>query len=168
MTIESRSRVAVALVSLCLAFGATAAAASPPRSVVPAVQPVMPADPGGGWAAPPNGGAQPNTTTTSGNATGGQVLQNADGTSDTVMFYVTPNDGSIYGGSYTITTYDSSGKQVGQSGGTVSDPGNGGGWSVGYGAVYVPTGGSVLINLVESNGQGQSFGAGFRLRNYRP
>ncbi len=39
---------------------------------------------------------------------------------------------------------------------------------VGYGAITLPPGGSILIRLNESNGQGGFFTAGFRLQNFQP
>lgn len=153
----SSSRFAVALVSFCLAMGV---------SIASAAQPVAPGDPGGGWMGGGHGNA--NTTTTSGNATGGSVSQNSDGTSSANMTYNTPNDGSSYSGNYTVTSYDQNGNQVARASSTLSDTGNGGQMVVGYGAMNVPVGGSVLIRLYESDGQGNTFSAGFRLTNFEP
>jgi hypothetical protein len=158
MKILSSSRFAVALVSLCLAFGASAASAS---------NPVLPADPGGGWLGGGHG-TPANQTTKDGNATGGNVSQNADGTSSATMNYTTPNDGSTYTGSYTVTSYDSNGTQVAQASSGVTDTGNGAPMLVGYDAINIPVGGSVLIRLNESDGRGHSFTAGFRMNNFQP
>ncbi|MDP9106196.1 MAG: hypothetical protein M3N49_09705 [Candidatus Eremiobacteraeota bacterium] len=157
MKILSSSRFAVALVSFCLALG---------PSVVLAAIPVATGDPGGGWMGGGHGNA--NTTTTSGNATGGNVSANGDGTASATMNYTTPNDGSTYSGQYTVTSYDANGYQVAQASSTVTDSGNGGTMLVGYDAITVPTGGSVLIRLYESDGSGNTFSAGFRLTNFKP
>ena len=60
------------------------------------------------------------------------------------------------------------GNQVAQAYSTVTDYGSGQTMTVGYRAMNIPVGGSVLIRLNESNGFGSSFTAGFRLRNFQP
>jgi hypothetical protein len=157
MQVLLRSRVTAALVSLCLAFSASMASAS---------QPVLPGDPGGGWMG--GGHGTPNQTSKDGNATGGSVSQNSDGSSSATMNYTTPNDGSNYSGTYTATSYDADGNQVAQVTSSVSDTGNGGQMLVGYDAMNVPIGGAVLIRLNESNGHGGWFTAGFRMSNFQP
>jgi hypothetical protein len=166
MMISTRNRVAVVLLSLCLAFGSSAASAAPSRIAMPAIIPVAPADPGGGWTVGGHGSS--NTTTKSGNATGGGAQQNVDGTTNVSMSYVTPNDGASYAGTLTITVYDSSGNAgITITEGT-SDIGNGVSSIIGWDQLNVPIGGSFLINLSESNGHGSWFGASFRLTNYQP
>src|ERR1700738_2295238 len=110
MKLLSRSRVAAALVSVCVAFGS---------SIASAAQPVAPADPLGGWSI--GGHGNPNKTTTDGNATGGNVQLNADGKSAATMNYTTPSDGSSYSGSYTVISYDANGTEVARAFSTVSD-----------------------------------------------
>jgi hypothetical protein len=83
------------------------------------------------------------------------------------MYYTTPNDGSTYSGSYTVTSYDQNGTQIAQAYTTVTDSGNGG-LVVGYNAITLRPGGMILIRLNASNGSGASFTAGFRLRNFQP
>jgi len=115
------------------------------------------------------GATPPNTTSKDGNATGGSVQQNSDGkTADANMYYTTPNDGSAYSGSYTVTSYDQNGTQIARAYSTVTDSGNGGQMVVGYNAITLPPGGMILIRLNESNGRGASFTAGSRLRNFQP
>lgn len=157
MYVLSRGRIAAALVSLCLALGASVASAS---------QPVLPGDSGGGWLV--GGHGTPNQKSKDGNATGGSVSQNSNGSSSATMTYTTPNDGSNWSGSYTVTAYDADGNQVAQAMSTVTDTGNGVQMLVGYDEMNVPVGGSVLIRLNESNGRGGWFTAGFRLINFQP
>lgn len=155
----TRSRVAAGLASLFLALTSAAAMAD---------LPVQTADPDGGMTYHA-GATPPNTTSKDGNATAGSVEQNSDGkTADANMYYTTPNDGSTYSGSYTVTSYDQNGTQIAQAYRGVTDSGNGGQMVVGYNAITLPPGGMILIRLNESNGRGGSFTAGFRLRNFQP
>lgn len=155
----TRNRVAAGLASLFLALTSTAAMAE---------FTVQTADPDGGVTYHA-GATPPNTTTTDGTATGGSVQQNSDGTTaDANMYYTSPSDGSTYTGTGTVTSYDQNGVQIAQATQTITVSGNGGTYVTGYGAITLPVGGTILIRVNASNGNGAFFTAGFRLRNFQP
>jgi hypothetical protein len=160
MTIASVSaRFAAALASLCLIVPAVIAPAGATY-----VTPVIP-DPGGGCQVCGQNQNQ-NQQTTSGNATGGYATDAGNGYSDVGMNYTTPNNGSAYSGNISIVVQDSNGNVLYNYQGSISDVGNGGTMSTGLNGVYVPNGGSVSIYLSQTNSGGQSFQAGWGIRNF--
>ena len=87
-------------VSLCLLVVLSAGPAG-------AVNPVVPADGDPGQMICAN--CKPNTQTFTGNATGGSVLPNGDGSSNAEMAYSVPNDGSTYSGTSQVIIKDANG-----------------------------------------------------------
>jgi hypothetical protein len=98
MTNLLRGRLATALISLSLLLAVSSGAAV-------AINQVMPGDGDNGGMICANCGP-PNRATTTGNATGGSVTNNGNGTQNTSMSYAPPNDGTVYTGTVSITVND--------------------------------------------------------------
>lgn len=153
-----RGHLQVALVSVFLI-----ASIGVPASAVTQVQT---ADPGGNLLCYNCGNT--NRTQKSGTAVSGWVDPNTDGTANTGMGYVVPNDGTEYSGQMSVVVTADDGSLVGNYTNDVADFGDGSILYEGLDGIYIPIGGSVSISITESNATGRSFSAGWALRNYRP
>ena len=164
MTDMVRGRLATAVASLCLLVALPVEPAS-------ATLPVASAGDGGGGGICANCGttARPNTQTTTGSATRGSAVSNGNGSSNTSMTYSLPNDGGAYSGTSEVIIKDANGTTLTDITGSASDFGNGGSNMTGLSNIYIPTGGSIYINVIESNLSGSSsFSGSWRLSNYQP
>jgi hypothetical protein len=157
MTNLMRGRLATAMVSLSLLLAVNVATAD-------AINQVMPGDNGGMICA--NCGP-PNRATTTGNATGGTVTNNGNGTQNTSMSYVPPNDGTVYTGTVSITVNDANGNNLYSYTGTITDQGNGVTMYTGLDGIYIPPGANIFISVSEGNWI-TTFKASWHLQNYQP
>jgi hypothetical protein len=112
---------------------------------------------------------KPNTQTKAGNAVSGSVTDNGNGSANASMVYSVPNDGDTYSGTSEVVVKDASGATVLDITGSAWDAGTGGLNTTGLNGIYVPVGGSVYINIIESNTTGtKGFSGSYHLQNYQP
>jgi hypothetical protein len=154
------SRIAAVSVSLCLVLLALSTMPASANIVIPI---------NGGGDTPLGPCQRCNQQQTSGTATDGDASNNPDGSgSQFGINYDVPDDNTMYSG--TVMT------QVVNSDGTttvnvfpISDYGSGAsGYATSYNSSAIPIGGTGSITISESNGNGQSFSAGWVIRNFRP
>jgi hypothetical protein len=159
MTNMLRGRLATAAASLCLLLAVSAGPAS-------AVLPDDYINDGQGICT----NCQPNVKTKTGNATGGSVSDNGDGSANATMTYSVPNDGDVYTGTSQVIVKDANGNTILDLTGTVWNSGDGTPGITGLNGIYVPIGGNVYINVIEhgSINSTRSFSGSFHLQNYQP
>ncbi len=159
MTNTLRGRLATVTASLCLSLAVSIAP-------VDAINQVAPGDGDTGSMICANCGP-PNQATTTGNASGGSVTDNGNGTQNTSMAYAPPNDGSVYSGTVSITVNDANGKNLYSYNGSITDQGNGVTMYTGLDNIHIPAGANIFISVREGNWV-TSFTASWHLTNYQP